>query len=75
MGFGWRRQGDQATTEATTSRWTEAAASVTDRFQRFHELPLDEAVEAALVRAPGNMSRDELARRIAASREVDQPPL
>jgi hypothetical protein len=46
---------------------------VTERFERFNELPLDQAVEAALMRAPGNMTRDELTRRISASREADSP--
>ncbi len=73
MGISWRREDDHAATVAATSRWTEAAETVTERFQRFAELPLDEAVEAALIRAPGNMSRDELARRIAASRAVEPP--
>jgi hypothetical protein len=74
VGISWRRQDGQAAAGAATSRWTEAVETVTDRFRRFHELPLDEAVDAALMRAPGNMSRDELARRIAASRGVDQTP-
>jgi hypothetical protein len=75
VGISWRRQDDQAAIDATTSRWTEAAESVAERFKRFHDLPLDEAIEAALMRAPGNMSRDELARRIATSREVHPPDL
>ncbi len=74
MGISWRRQDDRAATEAATSRWTEAAETVTDRFRRFDELPLDEAVEAALMRAPGNMGRDELERRITAGREADPNP-
>jgi hypothetical protein len=39
-------------------------------FQRFNALPLDEAVDAAFMGTPGNMSRDELTRRMAASREA-----
>lgn len=74
MGISWRREEDPAATVVATSRWTEAAQGVTEKFRQFDDLPLDEAVEAALLRAPGNMSRDELTRRIAASRG-ENPPL
>ncbi len=70
MGISWRRD-DHAATVVATSRWNAAAETVTERFQRFNELPLDEAVEAALFRTPGNMTREELTRRIAATRAVD----
>jgi hypothetical protein len=72
MGISWRRH-DRAASAAATSRWTQTAETVTERFQSFHELPLDEAVAAAMARAPGNMSREELTMRIAASREVEPP--
>jgi hypothetical protein len=70
VAISWRRD-DRAATVVATSRWNEAVETVTERFQRFNELPLEEAVEAALVRTPGNMTRDELTRRIAATRERD----
>lgn len=73
MGIRWRSQDDHEARAEATSRWNEAAESVTERFQHLNELPLDEAVEAALLRTPGNVSREELARRIAASREVEPP--
>lgn len=73
MGISWRREADLSATVVATSRWTEAAQGVTERFQQFDDLPLDDAVEAALMRAPGNMSREELTRRIAASREANPP--
>lgn len=73
MGISWRREGDQAATVVATSRWTEAAQGVTERFRQFDDMPLEEAVEAALLRAPGNMTRDELTRRITASREANPP--
>jgi hypothetical protein len=73
MGISRRREDEDAAATIATSRWAEAAENVTVRFQSFDELPLDQAVEAALLRAPGNMSREELTRRIAASRCVDPP--
>jgi hypothetical protein len=73
MGISWRREADLSATVVATSRWTEAAQGVTERFQQFDDLPLDDAVDAALMRAPGNMSREELTRRIAASREANPP--
>jgi hypothetical protein len=70
MGIGWRRDDHHLATAAATSRWAETAETLSERFQRFDALPLDEAVDAALMGTPGNMSREELARRMAASREV-----
>jgi hypothetical protein len=55
---------------AATSRWAETSERLSQRFQRFDALPLDEAVDAALIATPGNMSREELARRMKASREI-----
>ena len=69
MGIGWRRDHESATVVAT-SRWAETAERLSERFQRLDALPLDEAVDAAILGTPGNMSRDELTRRMAASREV-----
>ena len=66
------RDNHDATAKAT-SRWTETAATVDERFQQLSDLPLDEAVEVALMRTPGNMNREELARRIAASRGIEPP--
>ena len=71
MGIRWRSRDDNAAVAVTTSRWNEAAETVAERFQRLNDLPLDEAVEVALMRTPGNMSREELTRRMAASREVE----
>ena len=73
MGIRWRSQDDQAAAAAANSRWTEAAETVAGRFQQLNDLPLDQAVEIALMRTPGNMSREELARRMAAGREVEPP--
>ncbi len=64
-----RRSQDDPESALATSRWSEAAETVTVRFEQLHNLPLDEAVETALLRTPGSFSRDELARRIAASRD------
>lgn len=72
MGIRWGSRADREATAEATSRWSETAATVDERFQELNGLPLDEAVEAALIRTPGNMSREELARRIAASRG-DEP--
>ena len=71
MGISWKRDVDHSATVAR-SRWAETAEGLSERFRRFDALPLDEAVEAAFMGTPGNMSRDELTRRMAASREVDQ---
>jgi hypothetical protein len=71
MEIRWRSKDDSAAATVAISRWNEAAESVTQRFQHLNDLPLDEAVEVALMRTPGNMSREELPRRIAASREVE----
>lgn len=68
MGISWRRADDHSATVLATSRWAETAERLSERFQRFDALPLDEAVDAALMGTPGNMSRDELARRMEASR-------
>ena len=70
MGIGWRRDEHHTAIAAATSRWAETAEHLSQRFHRFDALPLDEAVDAALLGTPGNMSREELARRMAASREV-----
>lgn len=70
MGISWRRDDHDAVIAATTSRWAETAEHLSQRFHRFDALPLDEAVDAALMGTPGNMSRAELSRRMAASREV-----
>jgi hypothetical protein len=73
MGISWRKQDQSRAAAEATSRWNEAAMSVAERFQHLNELPLEDAVEVALMRAPGNMSREELTRRIAASREGEPP--
>lgn len=73
MGIRWRSQDDQTAAAVATSRWTEAAETVAERFQHLNGLPLDEAVEIALMRTPGSMSREELTRRMAAAREVEPP--
>jgi hypothetical protein len=74
MGIRWRGQEDDAMASAVaTSRWTEAAETVAERFQHLNDLPLEEAVEVALMRTPGNMSREDLTRRMAASRKVEPP--
>jgi hypothetical protein len=70
MALGWRRRDEHSATVVATSRWAETADRLSERFQRFDALPLDEAVDEALVGTPGNMSRDELARRMAASRDA-----
>jgi hypothetical protein len=70
MGIGWKRDDDHSATVVATSRWAETAERLSERFQRFNALPLDEAVDAAFMGTPGNMSRDELTRRMAASREA-----
>jgi hypothetical protein len=70
MGIGWRRDEHNTAMAAATSRWAETAEHLSQRFHRFDDLPLDEAVDAALIATPGNLSREELARRMAASREV-----
>jgi hypothetical protein len=49
------------------SRWSEAVSTVGARFQDLHALPLEEAVEVAAMRTPGSFSREELARRMAAT--------
>ena len=68
MGIRMRGQDDHAASVEAATRWNEAAESVGRRFQDLHDLPLDEAVDTALMRTPGSFSREELARRIAASR-------
>lgn len=73
MGIRWRSQDDDTASAVATSRWHEAAETVAERFQHVNDLPLDEAVEVALMRTPGSMSREELTRRMAASREVEPP--
>ena len=73
MGIRWRGHDDETAAALATSRWTEAAETVAERFQHLNDLPLDEAVEVALMRTPGNMSREDLTRRMAASREVEAP--
>jgi hypothetical protein len=72
MGIRWRGQDDN-TTAVASSRWNEAADTVAERFQQLQDLPLDEAVDVALMRTPGNISREDLARRMAASRGVEPP--
>ena len=62
-----------ASVEATT-RWHEAVETVGKRFQSLHEMPLDEAVDTALMRTPGNFSREELTQRMAASRDYLPEP-
>ena len=57
-----------ASVEATT-RWREAAETVGMRFQSLHDMPLDEAVDTALMRTPGGFSKEELTERMAASRD------
>ena len=69
MGIRMRGQDDHRASAEAASRWNEAAETVSRRFQDLHDLPLDEAVDTALMRAPGSFSREELARRIAASRD------
>jgi len=68
-----RRRDERAIEAAAIAagRWAEAAQSVADRFDAFNGLSLDEAVETALLKAPGNMNREELTARIAASRGID----
>lgn len=56
------------------SRWSEAVSTVGARFQDLHSLPLEEAVEVAAMRTPGSFSREELARRMAATRQRDAQP-
>ena len=68
MGIRMRGQDDHAASVEAATRWNEAAESVGKRFQDLHDLPLDEAVDTALMRTPGSFSREELARRMAASR-------
>ena len=70
MGINWRGQDDNTSAEAT-SRWHDAARTVAERFQDLKDLPLEEAVEVALIRTPGGMSREELTRRMAAARVVE----
>ena len=72
MGIRWRGQ-DDSTAAVASSRWNEAAATVAERFQHLNDLPLDEAVDVALMRTPGNISREDLARRMAASRGAEPP--
>ncbi len=68
MGF-WRRDGHgEVSDPVAATRWAEAAEGVTDRFARFDGLPLEEAVEAAMVTAPANFTREELTHRLAARR-------
>ena len=68
MGIRRSSRDDHAASAEAASRWHEAAETVGRRFQDLHDLPLDEAVDTALMRTPGSFSREELTRRIAASR-------
>lgn len=72
MGFRRNRESDAATVLAT-SRWSETADGVSERFQQINDLPLAEAVEVTLMRVPGAMDRDDLTRRMAASRGLEPP--
>lgn len=73
MGIRRNRAEDAAATVVATSRWTEAAESVSQRFHQIDDLPLEEAVEVTLMRVPGSMDRDDLTRRMAASRGLEPP--
>lgn len=71
MGFRLRTKDDQAATAVATARWAEVAQQVTHGYARLEHLPLDEAAETAWLMTPGGMSREEIARRLAARRHGD----
>ena len=73
MGFRRNREDDAAAAVVATSRWTQAAEGVSQRFRQIDDLPLDEAVEVTLMRVPGSMDRQDLTRRMAASRGLEPP--
>ncbi len=68
MGIWHRAERVEASDPVATMRWAEAAEGVHDRFARFDGLPLEEAVEIAMVTAPANFTREELTHRLAARR-------
>ena len=74
MGIRRRGQDDHMASVEAITRWHEAAETVVQRFQGLRDMPLDEAVETALMRTPGNFSREELTERMAASRDCLPEP-
>ena len=71
MAINWGRRGDRDGDEVAMSRWAQAVEGVSERFAAFDHMPLDEAVETALLRTPGNMSREELTRRLSERRRIE----
>ena len=57
MAINWGRKGDRAGDAMAMSRWVQAVDGVSERFAAFDNMSLDEAVQTALLRTPGNMSR------------------
>jgi hypothetical protein len=71
MAIHWGRKGDRDGDAMAMSRWVQAVEGVSERFAAFDHMSLDEAVETALLRTPGNMSREELTRRLSERRGVE----